>query len=296
VSLPFDATLKHLVEGYALDWVRRFGLPDAERVEVIDADLSTVTAGADRVLRVERPGPCLVHLEVQSSRDESLARRMLKYNVLLYDRFQVPVISVALLLRPEANASNLTGLLEVSPPVGPAYLGFRYRVVRLWQELPESILSSGIGTLPLVPLTNVAEEALPEFVRTMAGRLRTEAQPEEAKSLWTSLYVLMGLRYPEDFVTRLLQGVSDMQESTTYQKILMDGMTEGIARGMQRGEALGKVVQAQTIILRQGSKRFGPTDPATRTAIEAIEDLDRLNMLAERLLDVTSWAELLREP
>ena len=82
MSLPFDATLKHLVEGYALDWVRRFGLPDAERVEVIDADLSTVTAGADRVLRVERPGPCLVHLEVQSSRDESLARRMLKYNVL----------------------------------------------------------------------------------------------------------------------------------------------------------------------------------------------------------------------
>jgi hypothetical protein len=45
--------------------------------------------------------------------------------------------------------------------------------------------------------------------------------------------------------------------------------------------------------LRQGRKRFGPPDTATKTAIEAITDLARLETLTERLLDVTSWQELL---
>ena len=65
----FDATLKDLVEQYPRDWMTLLGIPRARPVEVIDADLSTVTALADKVLRVGGHRPSLLHLELQSGRD-----------------------------------------------------------------------------------------------------------------------------------------------------------------------------------------------------------------------------------
>ena len=46
----------------------------------------------------------------------------------------MPVHSVIVLLRPTANATDLTGILEVPGADGRPYLTFRYTVVRVWQE------------------------------------------------------------------------------------------------------------------------------------------------------------------
>ena len=69
---PFDATLKDLVEAYPRDWLAQLDLSTPVPVAVIDADLSTVTAQADKVLRVDEPSPWLLHLELQASRDPGL--------------------------------------------------------------------------------------------------------------------------------------------------------------------------------------------------------------------------------
>ena len=55
---------------------------------------------------------------------------------------------------------------------------------------------------------------------------------------------------------------------------------------------------ARQTLLRQGQSRFGPADAETRAAIEAIDDLDRLDQLLEldRMLRATSWDELLAMP
>lgn len=60
--------------------------------------------------------------------------------------------------------------------------------------------------------------------------------------------------------------------------------------------AKGEVKEARNILFRQGRKRFGPPNTATIDALEAIKDLNRLEELSERLLDVTSWDELLAAP
>lgn len=81
MAKPFDATLKELVEAYPRDWIAQLGLSSAGPLEIIDADLSTVTAQADRLIRLQEPEPWLLHLELQARRDPHLARRVLKYNV-----------------------------------------------------------------------------------------------------------------------------------------------------------------------------------------------------------------------
>jgi predicted transposase YdaD len=80
----------------------------------------------------------------------------------------------------------------------------------------------------------------------------------------------------------------DLQESTTYQAILREGLQKGIVEGRVAGE--------QQILVRQGTKRFGKSDAATRDAIEAIRDIERPEALADRIVDADmgNWSELLR--
>jgi len=176
-------------------------------------------------------------------------------------------------------------------PDGWATNRCNYRVVRLWGENPGPYLTAGVNLVPLAPLTNVKEDELPGLVRRMDGRINAEPRPR-ALRLWTATYLLMGLCYSEELVTRLLEGVLDMQESTTYQAILREGRQEGLIEGRNEGRITGE----QQLLVRQGTKRFGKPDTAILAVIEAIRDVERLEALGERILDpdVREWSDLLR--
>ena len=50
-------------------------------------------------------------------------------------------------------------------------------------------------------------------------------------------------------------------------------------------------------ILDEGDrKRFGPASDDVVTTVKGIENLERLELLLERVLDVSSWQELLQVP
>jgi hypothetical protein len=182
----------------------------------------------------------------------------------------------------------MTGVVRRRLDDEPAYLEFHYRIVRAWQKPVESVLAGGLGMLPLAPLSDVSREALPDVIRRMEERLKSETTPEEAATLWTATYVLMGLRYPQGFTDKLLEGVRAMEESVTYQAIVAKGRAKGIVEG--------RAEEARRLLLRLGRKRLGPPPPAARATIEAMDDLTRLEGLTDRLLDVATWDELLAGP
>jgi predicted transposase YdaD len=280
VAKPFDATLKDLVEKYPGDWLVPMGLSAIGPVTVIDADLSTITTQADKIIRVDDPEPWLMHLDLQAGYDPHLDRRSLKYNVLAHDRHELPVHTVIVLLRPQANAPNLTGIYRYRPPHSKSEVQFLYQIIRLWELPVEAIMAGGLGTLPLAPLCKVGEAELPIVISRMEQRIRAEAPAAELPALWTSTYILMGLRYPPEVAAHLLRGVRDMKESSTYQAILDEG----------------SMTEARRLLLLQGTERFGPPDARTRRAIERARSIGRLEKLMLRLLTVSSWQELLNPP
>ena len=81
MSKPFDATLKRLLEESPSDWPVLAGWPRAP-VEVIDADISTVTGAADKVLLVRSRPNWIMHVEFQRGPDQVLPRRTHVYNAL----------------------------------------------------------------------------------------------------------------------------------------------------------------------------------------------------------------------
>jgi hypothetical protein len=71
-----------------------------------------------------------------------------------------------------------------------------------------------------------------------------------------------------------------MHESDTYLAILDEG----------------EIKHARDVVLRLGQKKFGPASDDVVTAVMGIEELQRLQRLEERILDVSSWQELLQIP
>lgn len=56
----------------------------------------------------------------------------------------------------------------------------------------------------------------------------------------------------------------------------------------------GQIAQNQRLLLRLGRQKFGqPADAGTESEIQAIQDLQRLERLADAILTVDSWAKLL---
>jgi predicted transposase YdaD len=285
MSKPFDATTKELLEKDPKAWLELLLGRRLDTVRVLNVDLATITTEADSVFLVEGPTPWIVHVEFQSGSDSTLPVRLQRYNILIHYREALPVQSVALLLRPEADGPALSGLLQQRLPDGFLYHEFRYNVVRIWERSVEEILAGGLATLPLAPIANIAPAELPDLIRRMEQRIDSEASHTEAAELWVAAFLLMGLIYPQNFTKPLFQGIRAMKESSSYQAILEEGFVQGEMKGEMR--------EATKLLRKLGTRRFGAPDPSVVVAIEAIADLERIEFLLERLLEVSSWEELL---
>ncbi|HEY7312311.1 MAG TPA: hypothetical protein VH643_23305 [Gemmataceae bacterium] len=282
---PSDPTFKALVETEPESRPRLLGGPTGP-TEAIDADIATVSGAADKVLRVSAHPPYLLHLEFVSGHDVlALPRKLHVRNGLLEDRHELPVRSVAMLLRPEADSPQLTGVYERTFPSEEAYLTFRYQVVRVWQLPPEPLLTGGLALLPLAPISAVTEAELPGIIDRIEQRLSSRRARKQSQVVWGAAFILLGLRYSPALSAQLFRGVVSMKESSTYQAILEEGRIEG--------EVRGAVAEAKKVLRFQGEDAFGPPDTRSAARIERLKDLALLEDLLRRLPTAAGWKELL---
>jgi hypothetical protein len=289
MPLAFDATLKDMTRRYIHDFEAVLGLAGPQPATVLNVDLSVVSAATDVVLGYGDPLEKVVDLNYQSSHDRNLPRRALMYNTLLHYHNEVPVHTLILLLRPEADDSALTGRLRYTGKARRGKMDFTYEVERLWRWPVQRLLTGGRGILPLAMLARVPsrrslEKALAQVVRQIDERLQHEAAPEEAALLMSDAYILTGLRVPRETATRLFQGVRSMRESSTYQAILDEGRGEGRIEGIHE------------MLLRLGKQKLGRPTKTEAQTLAGITDVDRLGRLIDAILTVDSWQALLAIP
>jgi len=291
MSKLFDALTRSLLEKYPADWLDYLGLIHGEAVRVMNSDLSSVTAEADKVICVDAPQPWLVHIELQAGYDRTLPRRLLRYNALLNVKHDLPVHTVAILLHPGADGPELTGVLRQQSPDGRCRLEFCYHLVRAWEWETEAILAGGVGTLPLAPLSARELDQIPIIVERLKERVDPAAVTAEISELWTSAAIMAGLRFPWELIKHCFRGITAMRESSTIQAFIEEGRRKGLEEGLEKGEAR----EARRIILRLGRKRLGAVDETVQAKLDKIVDLERLEELTERIDQVSSWDELLAQ-
>jgi predicted transposase YdaD len=307
---PFDSTTKRLVAADPPAWLALAGQPTAGPVRSVNAGLDTIRAQADAVLRVGRRSPWYLHVELQTSRDRRLPERVHRYNVLLFERERRPIVSLVVLLRPRADGPELTGRIERHGPTGQQYERFDYQLIRAWTLPTEMLLAGPLGTLPLAPLPElfapgrteaVRRSRVREVVEHVDRRLRAGVRRGQADELRVATHYLLGLRYSQTIAEQLTRGVWGMWDSKTYRYAvetgIADGIRQGIAQGIAQGEALGeargRAEEARRFLTRFAERTLGPPPATAQAALAAIDDVDRLERLADRLPDARSWDELL---
>jgi hypothetical protein len=150
-------------------------------------------------------------------------------------------------------------------------------VVRVWKISADKLLSGGSGTLALAPISDVPEGEVRRVIGRMKERLSGPKAPPRAADVWAATYVLLGLRYSDEFAHALFEEVLGMEDSATYQAIVRRSRAE----------------EGRRLLLLLGEAKLGPCDAATRVAIEAINDVTELEELCLRLPEVGSWQQLL---
>ncbi|MGV3720686.1 MAG: hypothetical protein ACO1SX_07225 [Actinomycetota bacterium] len=72
MSKPFDSVFKDLLERDPGGWVRLALGPVEGESALVDADISTVSGAADKVVLQNHPSPFLVHFEAFASWDPTI--------------------------------------------------------------------------------------------------------------------------------------------------------------------------------------------------------------------------------
>lgn len=211
MSKPFDATLKELVTAYPVDWLTQLGVPITAPPEVLTADLSTVTAAADTLIKV---GDLVVHIDLESGPDDELARRMLLYNVLAHHHTKLPVPSIVVLLRSNAVGGGPTDGVEYAPNPGVSELRFRFETVKAWELSSEAMLNAGLGFLPLAvlgkpPPGQTRLQALPAIAKRIADRAEQEAKADAERLARRGLHSVRDARSARGGTGYLQQGDCD---------------------------------------------------------------------------------------
>jgi hypothetical protein len=165
----------------------------------------------------------VVELNGQSGAAEDLAAWVLIYALRHY-RWRVPVHSIIIVLRQEADHPNLIRRLRYQGRKRKGKMDFTDEVVRMWEQALRRYLRGGLGTLPLAPLAGYQQQlpssTLRPVVRRIVHRLDRDAEPGDRAKPLSATYVLTGLRVSREIADQLFPGVHGMKKSSTYQAIL----------------------------------------------------------------------------
>jgi predicted transposase YdaD len=280
VAQKWDDTTKRLIKSHPQDFVS-WMVQGATFVEYVSGELKNWTLTTDMLMSVLVQGQeMLLHLEIQSKEDRTMAQRLLEYNVLATREHKRPVFSCVLYLRQDRRLAEPP--LRWSIPSGRQTLIFDFLVFRLWEIPSEELFHKGlIGLLPLVPLTREGHQ------RETVDRMIQELIASQQLALLPLSEIIAGLVWKEkterEWLQRRFAMYEDiLEDSWVYQEILHKGLEQGINKGLEQG------VQQETRRLRQViytilQSRFPDLMQDARVQIERASQPEALQELIVKL-------------
>lgn len=241
-----------------IDWARGYAFLDKE-LQAISKKTATGTRTVDKLVKVYRKKTevwVLVHAEVQGQAQSDFAERMFTYYYRLYDRYRVPIISVALLI--DVNPVWLPNRYQFA--LWGTNLQFEYNVVKiLAYQAQSAALKESTNPFATVILTQLAAINL---AKANSSQQQLMTKLTLAKSLyekgWAKDYIYKLFRFidwlidlPEDLMIEFDQQLHHFEEVkhmpyiTSLERLYMKrgmekGMEEGLEKGMQKGMQKGK--------------------------------------------------------
>ena len=272
VAKHYDSTFKSLAEEDPRGLLFLFAdipLTEEVTIEPLPREVTGPALQVDHVYRVKTGGrEWIWHIEVQTHYRSDMPERMLRYAAALALKYPDLEIECTLVILSEKSAPR-----QVPPRKslrrGGFFMRLNYRVIEMWREDARKVLATGRASLlPWVTLMRASEEEL-------ATALRQIAAAHDSKLAAQSV-ILGELRYDKDYIAELLGRIGNMiwltedvlRESNATRDFILKMEKEATERGLAKGMAEGRVVEARRGIRLLVSRKF----PALRD----LPDLDQI--------------------
>ena len=299
-SKPWDSTLKRLVHANPSAFVQWL-LPGAVFVEERPSEIESLKREVDALIEVTANGqPMLLHIEFQTYNDATMAERLLLYNVLLMNVYQLPVLSCVIYLLRDGTVSQSP--LDVFVPTGYLTHKFYFQSIEIGQFTPEDMFNMGSEALiALVPLTQGGTNRptllrIFEELKQQRGQEQAEVQTTEIEVIAFTLasFVLQRSKNipDQEWLIRRFREMHDiMLDTPIMQEILREGMEKGIAEGLElgmekgreegreEGLELGRLEASRRILLILTEKRFPELVSLAQEQSSSIQDVEVINNL-----------------
>lgn len=236
----------------------------------------------------ERPGT-VYFCEVQFQRDEQLYERLFAELFLYFYRYRGNFSDwQAVIIYPHRNTEQL----DLAPYAELLNSGKVHRIFIDELGEPEN-LSPELG---LMRLTIESEINAPQLARTILTKAEESTPNRQAIiDLVTTIMVYKFTQLSRQEVEAMLGfTVNELQKSRFYQEVKAEGRQEGELIGTQRGLQL----EAQSLVLRQLTRKFGDLSMEIQNQVESL-GLTHLEELAvallefETVVDVANWLQRL---
>ena len=213
------------------------------------------------------------------------------------DEFRLsPVLPIVLHSgdRPWGSAKSIADMLgppEAFHPFAPSWGPLFWE---LSKHSPDELLNAESAFLQVLTVVRMEDEERAEFGRFFQETLgRLNPLQETNRVRWTQMVQLIyGWVYHRRPRAERQQWI-DLGAYTQEDEIRREEL-----KAMAR--AMGKTIYEEGMedalrrtLLAQGRKRFGEPEPEVLLALQEIDDLARFDRMTVRLLEVSSWAELM---
>lgn len=283
-----------------IDWTKGYDFLDKELQQIV-RDAETGRRLVDKLVRVWRKDGSeawvLIHIEVQGQVDAEFAKRMYVYHYRLYDRYDRPVVSLAVLgderknWRPENFGYELWGCkVRLEFPI-IKLLDYQTR----WEELDQSHNPFAILTMAHLKSQQTARDTdgrLKWKIQIVKGLYQKGFGREDILELFRFIDWLMVL--PEALENQFEETLQQFEEEEKMpyithieRKGIQQGMQQGMQQGIQQGIQQGEVF----VLKRQLRRRFGELSPELEQRLESAS-IAELENWADRVLSAETLADV----
>jgi predicted transposase/invertase (TIGR01784 family) len=277
----FDNVCKFLAESFSDDFATWLLGKPIRFTQLSPSELSLEPIRADALILLDSDD-LILHLEFQTQPIDTIPFRMLDYRVRGHRRSpHKEMRQIVIYLKPSTSALVYETTFNLSST------RHEFEVIRLWEQPTEIFLQSP-GLLPFAVLSQNADKAA--VLRAAAAQIDQIETLRVQKNVAASTAILAGLVLKQEMIQQILRS-EIMRESVIYQDILAEGRAEGVALGLQEGQAEGRVAEGRSLILRQLNRRVGALPMDLQTRLERLS-LEQLENLGEALLDFAALSDL----
>ena len=277
--------------GALIDWQKP--------VEFLDKELQKITRSAknsrryaDKLVKVQFSNGSeqwiLIHIEVQGAPETDFAERMFIYYYRIRDRYQKPVVSLAVLTdtRPDFRPNHY------SNEIAGCSLRFEFATVKLldWQDKTDELLhdENPFGLLIAAQLTAKLIKNGKNRVDNLIGYYRLAARKKLPREQITQLVVFLEwiVALPEDltpYYNEQLEHLEEDEKMTYISIIERQGIEKGLEQGLEQGIVQGLDKGRAATLYKQLQLKFG--EPAAEHEQRLFDASHaELNLWTERVL------------